>query len=132
MLKEIKKMIKLFKSQSQASKVIIIIGLICLTNTILSIIFSNTFTSPTDVALRSVMSSIFGYILGEHCIPNNFGKNGIQILVASVVAFICLFTLIYINWMSISQSTCAAVEIRNLLLSSVGFLISRVRDENNA
>ncbi|MGG7178608.1 hypothetical protein ACQPU1_13485 [Clostridium paraputrificum] len=131
MLKFLKSTIKLFKSQCPATKVILLIGIICLINTILSIFFSSTFASPADVAIRSVMSSIFGYILGDHCLPNNFGNNGIQVSIASIVALFCMAAIILLYWTDISQSSAAAVEIRNLLFSSVGFLISKAKGEEN-
>ena len=131
MLKLFKSSIKLFKAQCPSTKVILIIGIICLINTILTIFFSSTNTSPADVAIRSVMSSIFGYILGDRCIPNDFGHNGIQVPIASLVALVCLIAIIITSWIGIDLSASPSAEIRNLLFSSVGFLISKAKAEEN-
>lgn len=128
-----KKISKTFKQQCPSTKILLIIGLVCLINTALTIFFLNSISSPTDVAIRSTMSSIFGYIFGEHCKANNFGSKGIQVLAAGVISIICLLVIIILHWTNPTSASSSAVELRNLLFTTVGFLISKAKNlENNS
>lgn len=129
LIKIIKKAFKLYNSQCAATKILIFLGFACLLNTIFSVFFSLSASSPETIAIRSVMSSIFGYILGGHCLNNKFGSNGIQTIVAGLVSVLCLFVLIVLCWISTYSGTPSVIEIRNLLFASVGFLISKAKGE---
>lgn len=116
-------------STTIAVKALIIIGFIALAETILTIFFdSSNQNSPTDIAVRSVMSSIFGFIFGAQTTENsNINNKNLQTIIACVVAIICLLISIAIHWLGLNQSGESTVEIRNLLFASVGFLLGRAR-----
>jgi hypothetical protein len=79
------------------------------------------------------MSSIFGYIFGNQIIPNNNIKNKkFQVFVAGFMAILSLAVCIISYWTSIDEANSAIGEIRNILFSTVGFLISRVKGDNKA
>jgi len=115
-------------SVNMAVKALIIIGFVALTETTLSIFFDSNQNSPTDVAIRSIMSSIFGFIFGAQTTENiNITSKKLQTLIASIVAIICLLSSVAVHWLSSNQYGASAVEIRNLLFASVGFLLSRAK-----
>jgi hypothetical protein len=115
-------------SVNMAVKTLIIIGFIALAETTLSIFFDSNQNSPTDVAIRSIMSSIFGFIFGAQTTENiNITSKKLQTLIASIVAIICLLSSVAVHWFGSNQAGASAVEIRNLLFASVGFLLSRAK-----
>lgn len=124
-----KKILKTFKEQCPATKILLLIGIFCLINTSITVFFTKYNSTATDIAIRSTMSSIFGYIFGEHCLPNKFGNKGMQIIVAAFTSFICLLVLIILHWCSLEKGISSDAEIRNLLSSSVGFLISKAKNQ---
>jgi hypothetical protein len=116
------------KSISLATKALIFIGITSLIQTVVTIFFDIDQTSPNDIAIRSVMSNIFGFIFGAQLSENSNVKNRqLQTLVAIIVASISLATLVLGHWVDVSQIGAASVEIRNLLFSAVGFLLSRAK-----
>jgi hypothetical protein len=117
-------------SANLAIKSLIIIGFIALAETILTIFFDpNDQNSPTSVSIRSIMSSIFGFIFGTQVTENsNITSKKLQTLLSCIVAIVCLFTCIAIHWLDANQTGASAVEIRNLLFASVGFLLSRAKE----
>ena len=122
----INKITKYIKSIDLITRSLIIIGMISLLQTVISIFFDEYQTSPNDVAIRSVMASIFGFVFGTQLSENSNIKNiKIQTITAITVAFICLVSTILGHWFQVDQNAAAAVEIRNLLFSAVGFLLSR-------
>jgi hypothetical protein len=113
---------------SLATKALIFIGIISLIETVIAIFFDVDQTSPNDVAIRSVMSNIFGFVFGAQLSENSNVKNRhLQTVVAVIVAAICITTLILGHWIDVDQTGAASVEIRNLLFSAVGFLLSRAK-----
>ncbi|MEG0771984.1 hypothetical protein [Clostridium sp.] len=113
---------------SLATKALIFIGIISLVETVIAIFLDVDQTSPNDVAIRSVMSNIFGFVFGAQLSENSNVKNRhLQTLVAVIVASICLSTLILGHWIDVNQTGASSVEIRNLLFSAVGFLLSRAK-----
>lgn len=132
MMKFLKQMIKKYRAQCSSTKILLIIGLVCLINTAVTVFFIDTNTTPTDIAIRSTMASIFGYIFGEHCIPNEFGNKGIQILAAGFTSLICLTVMIVLHWSNVAEGNSSSVELRNLLFSSVGFLISKAKNDEDS
>lgn len=131
MMKFFKKFIETFKEQCPATRILLLIGLFCLINTALTVFFTKYNGTATDIAIRSTMSSIFGYIFGEHCLPNKFGNKGMQIIVAGCTSFICLLVLIILHWSTYEKGIYSDAEIRNLLSSSVGFLISKAKNQED-
>lgn len=122
------KFIKFYKSINKVIKSLIIIGLLSLTETVFTVFWDAEQTSPNDIAVRSVMSSIFGFIFGSQLSENSNVKNrNIQTKIAFTVALICLATLILGHWFNVNQNGAATVEIRNLLFSAVGFLLSSAK-----
>lgn len=127
-----KKIIRILRSQCPSTKIILLVGFLCLINVTASIFFKGNNSLESTTTINSVLSSIFGYIFGKHCIPNALGHEGIQALVAGTVAIISLAVLIIINWGPITTPQSDLSEIRNLLLTSVGFLISKVKNEDSS
>ena len=124
----IKKINNFYKSIDLSTKSLILIGMISLIQTVISIFFDAQQISPNDVAIRSIMASIFGFIFGSQLSENSNIKNkNIQTITAISVALVCLITSILSHWFELSQDTAAVVEIRNLLFSAVGFLLSRAK-----
>jgi hypothetical protein len=122
------KFIRFYKTINLATKSLIIIGMICLLETVFSIFFDANQTSPNDIAIRSVMSSIFGFIFGSQLSENsNVANRNIQTQLAFTVSLICLIASIVGHWFNVNQDGAASVEIRNLLFSAVGFLLSRAK-----
>lgn len=113
---------------SLATKALIFIGIISLIETVMAIFLDVDQTSPNDVAIRSVMSNIFGFLFGAQLSENSNVKNRhLQTLVSVIVAAICITTLILGHWIDVDQTGASSVEIRNLLFSAVGFLLSRAK-----
>ena len=85
-------------------------------------------SSPSEVTIRSTMSSIFGYFFGQQC-KNHFNivNYNSQIYFAGFISFITLGAAILMTWLPINQNTPATADIRNLLLTTVGFLICMVK-----
>lgn len=122
----IDKFFKLYRTINLVTKSLIIIGLISLIETVFTVFFDTQQTSPNDIAIRSVMSSIFGFIFGSQLSEKfNIKNRNIQIQIALTVSLICITTLILGHWFYVNQDGAAAVGIRNLLFSAVGFLLSR-------
>lgn len=122
---------EIWNSQCNATKILTSLGFIGLSYTCISVFTSNTFSSPSSIAVRSIVSSIFGYLFGEQIIPNNsFSNKKFQIAISSIIAGITLVITIISDRSGIDQNSAAIVEIRNLLFSSVGFLISRCKSSD--
>ena len=122
---------KLLCNANTSTKTLIFIGFICLIQTVISVFWDNHDATPSDVAIRSVMSNIFGFIFGEQITDNNNLHNKrLQTILSSAISIICIIVCIITHWMpNISQSSSPIVEIRNLLFASVGFLLGRARSE---
>jgi hypothetical protein len=119
---------KFYKTINLATKSLIIIGIVCLIQTVFSIFLDTNQTSPNDVAIRSVMSSIFGFIFGSQLSENsNVANKNIQTQIALTVSIICLMASIVGHWFHVNEDGAASVEIRNLLFSAVGFILSRAK-----
>ncbi|MBV7275930.1 hypothetical protein [Clostridium thailandense] len=116
-------------STTIAVKALIIIGFVALTETFLTIFFdSSNQNSPSDVAIRSIMSNIFGFIFGTQTTENsNISNKNLQTITACIVAAICLLITIAVHWLGLDQNGSSIVEIRNLLFASVGFLLGRAK-----
>lgn len=130
MIKFLKHINATFKSQPASTKALIIIVVICLANTALTAFVTSTSTSLTDVAIRSTLSSILGYIFGEHCKKTKFPNENFQIIIAGFTSFICLLVIMILHWTSTQTINPSAVEIRNLLFTSVGFLLSKAKNND--
>ncbi|SHI89808.1 hypothetical protein SAMN02745163_00966 [Clostridium cavendishii DSM 21758] len=128
MLKIFSSLKSIWNKQCSATKVLTSLGFIALLHTSISIFFNSNFSTPSSLAVRSVLSSIFGYIFGEQIITNeNFRNKKFQIAVCSIIGFVTLTMTILSDLIYIDQNSPAIIEIRNLLFSSVGFLISRCK-----
>jgi hypothetical protein len=124
----INKFIKFYGNINLATKSLIIIGLVSLIETILTVFFDTNQVSANSVAIRSVMSSIFGFIFGAQLSENsNIESRNVQTQVSLIVSLACLITIILGHWINTKQDGAAIVEIRNLLFSAVGFLLSRAK-----
>jgi len=83
------------------------------------------------MTIKSVISSIFGYVLGNNCKPNKLANEEIQVIFAGMISIICLTSLFITNFMyfrSLSVDVSNLNEISDLLLLSVGFLISKSKE----
>ena len=117
-----------WKILNTATKVLVFIALACLFHTIFAVFFDNDHAAPSDVAIRSIMSSIFGYIFGSQVTENsNIENKKTQTIIASIVAILCLVVAIASHWLNVNQISASAVELRNLLFSAVGFLLGRAK-----
>ncbi|QAA32442.1 hypothetical protein [Clostridium manihotivorum] len=124
----LRRFVRFYKGLNLATRALIIVGMISLVETVLTVFFDANQTSPNSIAIRSVMSSIFGFIFGSQLSENSNLENvNIQTQIAIIVAIVCLATSIAGHWVYINQAGAAAVEIRNLLFSAVGFLLSRAK-----
>jgi heme/copper-type cytochrome/quinol oxidase subunit 4 len=114
-----------------ATKALIIIGILALIQTALTIFLDTTQSSTSDVAVRSVMSNIFGYVFGRQINENNnMPSKELQIIVTSFIAVVCLVVVAASRWTSANQAGAALVEIRNLMFAAIGFLISRAKRDD--
>ncbi|GFZ31758.1 hypothetical protein CSC2_22840 [Clostridium zeae] len=136
MFKKVKKLKKIWETQCLAMRFLTVIGFIAFIHTCITIFINGGFSSSSNETIRSVMSSIFGYIFGDQIIPNNNLRNKkFQVLIAGFMSLLSLVVIMLSYWTSIDQTSSTIGEIRNILFSTVGFLISRVRlgtasDEN--
>lgn len=123
--------IKLIKKHCLASKIIILLGLLSFFFTIFSIFFADHFTNPSLISIRSVMSSIFGYLFGDNVFNNNdLDSKNLYTIVASVIALSSLIAIMIGSMLPVDQGSASIVETRNLLFSSVGFLVSRAKSHD--
>ncbi len=121
-----------FQKLNFPTKVLLFISLITLIETVLIVFFNQDCTSPSEITIRSTMSSIFGYFFGQQCKKHyNILDYNSQVYFAAIVAIICLFAIILMTWLPINQTTASSTEVRNLLLTTVGFLISMVRNNDD-
>ena len=85
---------------NNAAKILLILATVCLIQTICVMLFNLEGSSPSEVTIRSTMSSIFGYFFGQQC-KNNFNivNYNSQIYFASNLSFtsIALYTIIIIG-----------------------------------
>ena len=133
MFKQIVKLKKLWLSQCLAMRFLTLLGFTAFIHTCITIFTNGSFSASSNETIRSVMSSIFGYIFGNQIIPNNNIKNKkFQVFVAGFMAILSLAVCIISYWTSIDEANSAIGEIRNILFSTVGFLISRVKGDNKA
>ena len=121
-----------WNKQCTSTQIILSVGFFCLINMVLSIFFDTKSIPENNIAIKSVFSSIFGYIFGKHSSTSKFGREGIQILVSGIVIFICLITLIVSNWCNYIASASSLADIRDLLLMAIGFLISKANEEKDS
>lgn len=131
-MKDIKKLIALWNKQCSSTKIILFIGFACLMNMVISTLLGSTNFPENNTAIKSILSSIFGYVFGKHCIPSKFGHEEIQTITGGLVAIICLAALFITNWMHLDPSLSGLSEIRDLLLLAVGFLISKAKNEGKS
>jgi len=124
----INKIIRTYRSSCLCTKSLILIGMFGMVHTVMNVFLDSNQICPNDVAIRSVMGSIFGFIFGSQVTENsNIKSKNVQAITAVIVAFACLFTLMIGDWVLVDQELAPSVEIRNLLFSAVGFLLSRVK-----
>lgn len=116
---------KMYKKQNLAPRSLILLGFLLLFNTCYKLLCNMDLSNESDIALRSIMQSIFGYIIGEN-VKTSYGKsNDFQILIISVLSVLCIITLILSDFLNIDQNAQNIVAIRSLLASSIGFLINK-------
>jgi len=112
-----------------ANKSLVLLGMIALLDTIVTFFWKNNSVGTDNVVVLSVMSNVFGYIFGSQVTSKrNIRSMENQTWLAGGVSLTCLLVIIAAHWSSISQTEAAAVELRNLLFASVGFLISRAKN----
>lgn len=122
---------KFFKPLNMAVKFLIILGFMGLAETVITIFLESSQTNPSNVAVRSVMSNIFGYLFGSQVAENStIIDRNVQTIIAAIVAITSLIVSAILHWVGIMEEGAAAVEIRNLMFSSVGFLLSRAKNPN--
>lgn len=123
--------VKLTRKHCLASKVIMLLGLIAFFFTAVSVFYIDYFTNPSLISIRSMMSSIFGYLFGDNILSTNkLSSRNLYTVIASIIAFFSLTTIMVSSLINIDQGSAAIVEIRNLLFSSVGFLISKAKNND--
>lgn len=132
MLEGIKKCLTLWKKQCSSTKIILVIGFACLINIAMATIMDFNSLPENNIAIKSVLSSIFGYVFGKHCIPTKFGHEEIQTMAGGTVAIICLVVLFITNFSPVNTSITNLSDIRDLLLISVGFLISKAKNQKDS
>lgn len=125
---------KYFNCTNSATRALIFLGILSLIHTIITVFFDFSQGSPSDVAIRSVMSNIFGFIFGEQTVENSNMKNkNSQTCLAFIIALACLVVSMISHWIRrISPTNVALIELRNLLFVSLGFLLSRAKSENRS
>lgn len=131
-MNNLKKAIALWSKQCTSTKIILVVGFFCLLNMVFATFFNTKSIPENDIAIKSVISSVFGYIFGKHSTTSKFGREEIQILVSGIVIFICLTSLFISNWSNSIASTSNLSEIRSLLLMAIGFLISKANEEKDS
>ncbi|MBC2399512.1 hypothetical protein [Clostridium tetanomorphum] len=130
-----KKIICCFKEQlnstNLAIKTLALMGCLCLINTIVSVFINYQDLTVSDLAIRSTMSNIFGFLLGHQTIENpNISNIKLQTYLAALIGMLCLLVVLSSHWLIwISQDNPALVEIRNLLFASIGFLLSKAKND---
>jgi cell division protein FtsL len=107
------------------NRFLILLGLIALLHNAVTVFYNSHSTDPADVAIRSVMSSIFGFFFGTQAVNNNHLNTQLQTIVAGNVALLTLLVVIASNWANVDHGSASIVELRNLMFSAVGFLLGR-------
>lgn len=120
-----------WKNTNLATRSLLLLGFLSLIQIICTIFLGYGESTAADVTIRSIASSIFGFVFGDQSIDNsNIASKEIQIIIASIVALITLLVVIFSLWLNVEQSSGPLSEIRNLLFGAVGFLISRAKSNN--
>lgn len=123
--------VKLIKKHCLASKVIIFLALASFLFTIFSVFHTEYFTDPSLITIRSIMSSIFGYLFGDNILDSSKqSSKNLYTIVASIIAILALITIMLSSLLPVEQDSAAIVEVRNTLFSSVGFLISKAKSHD--
>ena len=71
----VKVLITLSKLNNSA-KILLVLATVCLIQTICVMLFNLEGSSPSEVTIRSAMSSIFGYFFGHQCKNHQFSAKG--------------------------------------------------------
>lgn len=62
---------------------------------------------------------------------NNINNKGLQFIIASIVAFLCLLFLILARWLNaLGSSVEGIVVIRDLMVSATAFIIGRMSSKS--
>lgn len=136
-----------------ACKCIFIIGIVLLIQLIYTVLIPTTvIDSSTQIVFRTSTSSIFGFILGmthpqqANIIPEKsspqltkklqdelnkeseldiYKANNLRILFSASICIICIIVLVIADGINPIDSQEGVIEMRDLLSTTIGFLISR-------
>lgn len=126
------KLKELFQNYEDKELIVLaILGFICLIHICFSLYFPAAKLGEIDTAIRSQLITIFGYIFGsQEALNRNIDNKCLQLMIASIVAFSCLIFLIAARWLNGDSSLEGLVIIRDLMVSSTGFIIGRIKNKS--
>lgn len=125
---------KLKTSTNRELKALFLIGLFCLIQITFSILFNSTDNDSISTVIRSQLVFIFGYIFGLRAkVDCEYYDRNFQFYIAVFISIFCFFILITAYWIGVfvpASSLSAPIRslsaIRDLMVSSIGFIIGQV------
>lgn len=109
--------------------VLFIIGIICLVQIAICILMDASDIDGISIVIRSQLVGIFGYLFSVKIRSRqSYRAREIQFHIATIVAIVSLFILIFAYWFRVTEPVRSLGSIRDLLVSSVCFIIGMSKD----
>lgn len=109
--------------------VLFIIGIICLVQIAICILMDANDIDGISIVIRSQLVGIFGYLFSVKIRSRqSYRAREIQFHIATIVAIVSLFILIFAYWFRVKEPVRSLGSIRDLLVSSVCFIIGMSKD----
>lgn len=109
--------------------VLFIIGIICLVQIAICILMDANDIDGISIVIRSQLVGIFGYLFSVKIrSTQSYKAREIQFHIATIVAIVSLFILIFAYWFRVKEPVRSLGSIRDLLVSSVCFIIGMSKD----
>lgn len=109
--------------------VLFIIGIICLVQIATCILMNVNDTDGISIVIRSQLIGIFGYLFSVKIkSTQSYRAREVQFRIATTVAISSLLILIFAYWFGVTEPVRSLSSIRDLLVSSVCFIIGMSKD----
>lgn len=109
--------------------VLFIIGIICLVQIAICILMNASDTDGISIVIRSQLVGIFGYLFSVKIkSTQGYRAREIQFRIATTISMSSLLILILAYWVGVTEPVRSLGSIRDLLVSSVCFIIGMSKE----